>query len=157
MKRLLPLLSLFVLAGCATPPASTSLAPAFRPDVLYFANNDAGKKGAEEVKGLFGGRQEVQLVEKEPRVSGFPQPVSQSLPLYPAAMRGRNLEGQVVVEFIVREDGKVVEAAAVGTSNPGFNEEAVAAVKRWVFKPATREGVPVRTLLRVPVIFSLPK
>ncbi|HWA11156.1 MAG TPA: energy transducer TonB [Opitutaceae bacterium] len=147
------LLLLGVHLGAA--PASSS---GFRSDTLYFADTPGGRAAAEDVNKLFEGRQKTAIVADraipQPKP---PVPRSQPRPLYPSEMKARNLEGTVTVKFVIGEAGSVVEAAVIGTTNPGFNEQALAAVRKWTFRPATVNGVPVRILLAVPLQFGLPK
>jgi TonB family protein len=154
MKYVLTLLVGLALAACTTPPSHPS--SAFRPDVLYYVNNAGGKQAADDVTKLFGGQQEVATIDGEIPDATYPIPVLQVRALYPFEMRQKNLEGLVNVEFIVGENGKVLDAVAVATTNPGFNEQAEIAVRHWTFKPAIRDGVPVRSLMRVEITFALP-
>ena len=163
MKYPLLLVLILTTAGCSTTgttetpsAAGTSPTVALRPDVLYYANTPAGRAIAEQVKTLFGG-QEIAFLDKGtlPPMDTFPSPISQAKPSYPQEMLKKKMSGTVTVEFIVGENGRVLDAVAIDSTNPAFNELAVAAIKKWTFKPATRKGVNIRTLLRLPVIFNL--
>jgi TonB family protein len=57
-------------------------------------------------------------------------------PQYPSAMRKANIEGEVLVDFVVTSDGKVVKAFAAKSSHREFEAAAVAAVSKWKFKHA---------------------
>lgn len=153
MKYPFLLVLLLTIAACSTPPASSP--NTLRPDVIYFQNGPAGEAAAKEIRTLFDGRQETALIDHPVPLSTFPVPTYRTLPLYPFELRQQNLEGTVTVEFIIGENGKVLEAVAVATTNPGFNAQAVIAVRQWTFKPATRDGLNVRSFLRVPIIFTL--
>jgi len=68
--------------------------------------------------------------------------VRQVQPIYPLAARATRQSGSVTVEITINEAGDVVGARA--TSGPAlFREAAVAAARRWKFKPALRDGKPV--------------
>lgn len=64
-------------------------------------------------------------------------------PAYPSVARTARITGIVKVEVIVDEDGKVAEVRnAAGPEM--LRRAAMDAVKRWQFKPATRDGQPVK-------------
>ena len=73
-------------------------------------------------------------------------------PEYPAAARQVNLEGEVVVEFVVEADGHVSQATVTKSSDERFNASALAAVQRWVFVSATFEGKPAASAMRASVV-----
>jgi TonB family protein len=84
-----------------------------------------------------------------------PRPVKISRPIYPAALRLTQTEGEVLVEFVVDKTGRVHEAHTVRSSHPGFADLSVAAVSTWRFEPGYREGRPVNTRMQIPVHFQL--
>ncbi|HEY3216681.1 MAG TPA: energy transducer TonB [Candidatus Eisenbacteria bacterium] len=86
-------------------------------------------------------------------VEELPEVVTKVMPAYPEeAMAG--IEGTVQVQALVLEDGTVGDCRIV-SSVPGLDEAAVAAVRRWRFKPAMAKGVPVAVWVAVPVRFRL--
>ena len=64
------------------------------------------------------------------------------------------MEGTVIVQALVGKDGKVKDTKVV-KSVPVLDDAAVAAVKRWVFKPALSNNKPVAVWVAVPVKFTL--
>ena len=65
-------------------------------------------------------------------------------PVYPPAARANGVAGKVEVQVVISESGRVVNATAI--SGPMIlRPAAAAAASQWVFNPATRDGVPVRT------------
>ena len=72
----------------------------------------------------------------------FPVPVATPAPPYPPQAAG---SGLVIVEVEVDRNGGV-RAAAVVRSRPGFDTGSVSAARRWRFRPATRDGQPVRSV-----------
>lgn len=74
-------------------------------------------------------------------------------PVYPAAAQARDLEGWVLIEFDVLQDGQVVNARVVESSSRIFERAALRAAYRFRFKPRVVEGVPrptsgIRNLFR---------
>lgn len=76
---------------------------------------------------------------------------------YPNAAVRHNLEGTVVVQFLVDKQGKISDIQAIaGPSQDGLREEAVRLVagsRFWV--PAVQNGRQVRSYKKVPIVFRL--
>ena len=73
----------------------------------------------------------------------------------PPALVDEKIKGNVVVEFVVDETGIVTSASATSSTDERMNDAALASVLQWTFEPAVRDGQPVASALRVPVIFPL--
>jgi protein TonB len=65
------------------------------------------------------------------------------------------LPGEVDVKFTVNANGDVVNAMVAKSSDPAFDDAALAAVRNWKFTPGQRAGQTVNTRMKVPIIFSL--
>jgi TonB family protein len=76
-------------------------------------------------------------------------------PDYTEDARLRRLEGEVMMEIVVRRDGSVGDLTIVKGLGGGLNERAVQAVRQWRFSPARRRGVPVDVVVEVAVEFKL--
>ncbi len=76
-------------------------------------------------------------------------------PMYPNEARGTGLTGEVWVEFVVDEAGRVLRPRVVRSTDARFEAATLRAVEKWRFEPGTRQGVPVRFRMAVPVVFSL--
>ena len=76
-------------------------------------------------------------------------------PTYTDAARRRGLEGEVLVEIVVRRDGSVGDVRVIRRLGEGLDAKAVEAVKQWQFAPATRHGVPVDVIVEVSLQFKL--
>ncbi len=72
--------------------------------------------------------------------------------MYPAGETGG---ATVVLRVIVGKDGGV-EGATPISGAPAFIDAAVAAVKRWRFRPARRDGVAMAAAIRVQIVFTPP-
>ena len=89
-------------------------------------------------------------------VASPPVVLSRVTPEYPLAARHRGLEGTVLMEAILGRDGRLEPEIRVVESLGVLDDPAVAAVRRWRFRPARDEvGRPVRVILRIPVRFVL--
>jgi protein TonB len=74
---------------------------------------------------------------------------------YTETARRANLEGEVVLEIVVRRDGSVGDVKLLNGLPHGLNERAIAAVRQWRFAPATRLGQAVDVIVEVAVEFKL--
>jgi protein TonB len=74
---------------------------------------------------------------------------------YTEEARRRNIEGEVVLEIVVRRDGSVGDVKLVNGLGSGLNDRAITAVKQWRFSPAKRLGAPVDVIVEVAVEFKL--
>jgi TonB family protein len=74
-------------------------------------------------------------------------------PTYPPAAKSMRMTGIVRVEVVVSEDGKVSVENTTGPSM--LQRAALDAVKRWKFKPFTRDGQPVKAKGYVNFNFNL--
>jgi protein TonB len=84
-----------------------------------------------------------------------PTPVKTPPPEYPANMRRDGVSGLVAVKVEIDETGAVVNCYVSKSSNPGFEEAAISAVKTWKFTPAKKDGAPVKISLVIPIKFNL--
>jgi TonB family protein len=74
---------------------------------------------------------------------------------YTEDARRAGIEGDVVLEIVVRADGSVGEVSVQRGLNRGLDQRAIAAVRQWRFAPATRHGAPVDVIVEVGVQFKL--
>lgn len=102
-----------------------------------------------------------QVVNESPQKSEFekadypPRLVYFEKPVYPEEARKADLEGEVQVKAVVDERGFVESAEILESSDPIFNEPALAAAKRCRFKPAMLKGKAIRSGVLVPYHFRL--
>jgi periplasmic protein TonB len=74
---------------------------------------------------------------------------------YTEDARRRNVEGEVVLEIVVRSDGTVGDVRLLQGLGAGLDDRAVQAVRQWRFSPARRLGAPVDVIVEVAVEFKL--
>jgi TonB family protein len=96
------------------------------------------------------------LVELGPGVA-TPVLVTVEKPQYPPIARRLKAQGEVVVSVLVDENGRVVETKLTRPypQDVGFNEAAMAAARTATFRPATKEGVPVKVWFQLRIPFKL--
>lgn len=77
-------------------------------------------------------------------------------PRYPRDARVHHVEGEVLLEAVIDESGRVEEEIVVVRSVHGLDTAAIDALRRWRFAPARdRDGHPIRVIVRVPFRFAL--
>jgi TonB family protein len=81
--------------------------------------------------------------------------VSSGRPEYPSEARAAGIEGDVPLEIVVDQGGRVVEASLLRRAGHGFDESALRAIRSYRFAPAQRDGVAVRVRMRWTVAFRL--
>lgn len=87
--------------------------------------------------------------------SDAPVPISRPAPRYPPQALRRGVGGSVRVLATVAPDGSVERMElAQGSGNRDLDRAAMEAVRRWTFRPATRNGQPVTATVIVPLEFN---
>jgi TonB family protein len=76
-------------------------------------------------------------------------------PDYPEDIRRAGLEGVVVLEAVITENGCVRAVSVVKGVAPPLDFQSARAVSQWRYRPARLEGRPVRVYLTVTVTFRL--
>lgn len=76
-------------------------------------------------------------------------------PDYTEEARRRGVEGDVVLEIVVRSDGGVGSVKVLQGLGSGLDQRAIDAVRQWRFSPARRLGTPVDVVVEVAVEFKL--
>lgn len=75
---------------------------------------------------------------------------------YPEVARSQGIQGQVIIQFVVNEDGSVSDAKVVRGIGGGCDEEALRMTKsmpKW--KPGKQNGTAVKVFFILPVRFEL--
>lgn len=74
---------------------------------------------------------------------------------YPQKAIADGVEGKVLVEFVVCENGALCEEKVVRSLGSGCDEEVLRVVKKMPkWEPARKDGKPVKTIYRLPVQFK---
>ena len=80
--------------------------------------------------------------------------IRQVRPRYPWPARQARIQGTVILEAIISEQGSV-ENLRVVKGHPLLIRSALEAVRRWRYKPTVLNGVPVEVITRITVRFNL--
>lgn len=86
-----------------------------------------------------------------------PSVVHQEKPQYTPEALAAKIEGNVMLDVVVRDDGTVGDVTVVKSLDAvhGLDDAAVSTVKRWRFTPGTRAGKPVAVMVTIEVTFTL--
>ena len=122
-------------------------APPIPPEVLYeeAACNLETMRPADTVD-----RDRAAGKEVLPPVKLFGNP-----PSYDEQARADHVEGVVVVESIIDKEGCIQKLRLCKSVHPALDSAAMAAVRRWVFQPATLENDPVKVYYTLTVNFQV--
>ncbi|OKZ20344.1 MAG: energy transducer TonB [Butyricimonas synergistica] len=75
---------------------------------------------------------------------------------YPSIAQEMNIEGRVIVQFVIGRDGSVRDVQVLRTVDPTLDKEAVRVVKamrKWI--PGRQRGEPVSVRFTLPITFKL--
>lgn len=76
---------------------------------------------------------------------------------YPKAAAKKGIEGKVIMGILVDKEGNVAEAKVVGNAPKELIDAVASHIEELKFTPGTKDGVPVKTKLKLPFKFELAK
>ena len=89
-------------------------------------------------------------------VDSPPASLTRKLPAYSMQARQMRLQGTVVLKVLVNERGTVDQVVVLnGIAGADLNEAAVKAARQWTYRPATKDGVPVKVWTSEQVTFKI--
>lgn len=115
------------------------------------------------VGGIVGGLPEAPEEAPPPvtplRVGGQirePRRTQHVAPVYPQVALDAGLEGIVIIEAVVDEEGRV-DSARVLRGIPILDDAALGAVRQWRYTPTLLDGVPTPVIMTITVTFKLKR
>ncbi len=99
------------------------------------------------------------VVEESPEFPGGVQALLEYLRKnikYPQICKDNNIQGRVLISFVVNKDGAIVDPEVIKSVHPSLDKEAlrvISGMPNW--KPGAQRGKPVRVKYTVPVNFRL--
>jgi len=84
-----------------------------------------------------------------------PKPVRQQEPEYSERARKKKISGSVQLSAIVDSAGNVRDAEVERSLESSLDRQALGALSKWKFDPATKEGQPVAVRLEIEISFRL--
>ncbi|MHB8094962.1 MAG: TonB family protein [Candidatus Aminicenantales bacterium] len=132
------------------------LAPAVLPDseptaAIPADRGEAVPEAIQPEKAKTGDLIPLTEADVQPKIIESPEPD------YPPAARMMGTGGSVIVNALISETGTVLRTTVIrrSGSNQGFENAAEAAVRKWKFEPAWKDGVRVRVWKPVSIVFKL--
>lgn len=151
-----PLLFSLKLIGVAMATSLVFFAcsgPASDEDMIVSTNKSAEAKSVVDDATVF------TVVEEMPTYQGGTEELISYLSeniKYPAEAKENNIEGKVVVSFVVDTDGSVIDTKVVRSVGGGCDEEAIRVVSsmpNWI--PGKQKGKTVKVSYNLPIKFAL--
>ncbi len=151
VAAVLPVVALLLMVGCkpAEPAPADNAAseeltvstnePSIEPVLFDMENAPEGFQPPEYVGGM----------------DAFYKYLTDNL-RYPEQAKADNIQGRVLIRFVVMNDGSIVNVEVARGIGGGCDEEAVRVVKampKW--KPAVSDGKPVNVQYALPITFKL--
>lgn len=87
----------------------------------------------------------------------LPIVVKEVKPTYTEKAKAQKIQGAVLLTTVVEDDGSVDEVVVVRSLDPELDQQAIDALKQWLFKPGTKEGKPVAVRITCELVFTLPR
>jgi len=136
------------------PPIAVPTGPHIEQAYVPSAPGDATKLDPNMQLGRFRGDGGTKLLTPA-MLDAKPRTRFQKAPVYPHSMKVAGTSGTVWVEFMVDETGRVHDVRVIKSEHPDFDEATILAVSEWRFEPGTRNHIPVRFRMSIPVVFNL--
>jgi TonB family protein len=111
---------------------------------------------AEETRKAKAAAARREQLAKAIRVGGQIRPpirIKEVAPVYPAIARSARVQGDVVIEATIDEEGNVADARVV-KSVPLLDQAALDAIRQWHYQPTLLNGVPTAVVTTVTVKFT---
>jgi serine/threonine-protein kinase len=144
-------------AAAAATPAPTTLAAAPPPTTLAPAPTPPPTTAAAAPAPAEPATKPGALVNLSDANVLPPVGIKQDRPAYPAIAFQQRAEGRIELSALIDDKGNVAEVKIVkGTTGIGLNQAAVDGVKRWRYRPASRDGVPVKVWIPIVIEFKAP-
>jgi TonB family protein len=85
----------------------------------------------------------------------FPKAIYAPDPEYTDKARRKKINGNVVVSLIVTPEGTVRDPKIAASLDKDLDQQALAALSKWKFEPATKDGKPVTVRISTEVSFRI--
>lgn len=93
-------------------------------------------------------------VEESPTLIGGQQAIYDEL-RYPIAARQAGVQGRVIVQFVVDENGNVINPQVLRSPHSLLSEEALRVIQLAKFTPGRQRNRPVKVQMALPITFRL--
>ncbi len=93
-------------------------------------------------------------VEEEPTLIGGQDAIYGKVQ-YPATARQAGVQGRVIVQFIVDEEGNVTNPTVLRSPHSMLSDEALRVIQQVKFTPGRQRNQPVKVQMALPIMFRL--
>jgi protein TonB len=135
------------------------LAPLLLLSIFSFGQKSNEPTPVVEEPPLMGQPKVFTFVEKMPEFPGGEDSMMRFLQkniMYPQSERDNDIQGRVIVRFVVNEDGSLTDIAITRGVSPGLDKEDLRVVRLLPkFKPGMQQGKPVSVYFNLPIRFKL--
>ncbi len=76
-------------------------------------------------------------------------------PVIPEYLRSQNLKTTVVIEFLITAQGQITPRLLDSSGNDELDAIALNTVKKWQFKPASKDNIPTDSKTRLRILFEV--
>jgi TonB family protein len=83
-----------------------------------------------------------------------PKLVREVKPFYPKEPHDAWIQGKVMLEAVVQEDGSVGDVRVTAPKHADLDQAAVAAVRKWQFAPAQKDGQAIPLIVSIEMTFT---
>jgi len=83
-----------------------------------------------------------------------PKLVQEAKPRYPKEPHDAWIQGKVGLEAVVQQDGSVGAVRVTVPRHPDLDQAAVAAVRKWRFTPAQKDGNAIPVIVSIEISFT---
>ncbi|MFQ9865887.1 MAG: energy transducer TonB [Bilophila wadsworthia] len=136
------------------PPKNSNTARAFPRTTGSIGKGPPPSSPQQTVQPAQGKRKQPPLGTRHstPWTAEIPPAASTALPTAGATQRYR---GQVLMELMIDAEGRLMSASIKKSGGNGFDEAALEAVRKAIFRPATHNGRPATCIVLLPIHFTL--
>jgi protein TonB len=85
----------------------------------------------------------------------MPRKIREVQPIYSPTAIAARVQGRVIIEAMTDIYGRVRSTRIISSASPLLNEEALHAVKQWLYEPYILNGIPKPVLFTVTITFTL--
>jgi len=120
------------------------------------AGNTIAKKGDKKVLKK-SDEQSLPIPQEEYLVTSMPKIIEEFRVPYPEGAKMANVEGKVILEILIDQNGKVRKATLISGPGKGLNRAALEAIYKFKFRPAKIGNQKVAVLIRYGINFVLER
>lgn len=102
-----------------------------------------------------GDEESLPIPEEDYMVTAMPRVVSEFRNPYPKEAKEKGIEGKVILEILIDDQGRVRKATLIDGPGHGLNEVALSSIKKFKFAPAKIGDQSVAVVIRYGINFVL--